>query len=333
MLCRARRVTSSLRRSLPESAVAAALFVACFVAVHYWFWGRLQIVDWPGVPELRPRHRRPRSRAVPRLRRRVPARVRCPCSSSRRLLGLRDGPRGADGRLRRRADGRRRRDRQAGRLLRGAWRPFSSARSCSRASTSGPTCSSCSRCSACSRAARRSAGRSSAPPSARSSGRSCSCRSRSSGRSATAAGARRSWGLARGARDLRPVRDPRAARALGERPRPGRPAAADREPRRVAPRRVRRTRRSSRATARRTSPGTAPAPPSSPLMQLCAVAVVLGRVRARPGDAEPAPPLLGRRRLRVRRVRQGALAAVPALADPARAARRRRRGGCRHSSC
>jgi hypothetical protein len=41
-------VTSSLRRSLPESAVAAALFVACFVAVHYWFWGQLQIVDWPG---------------------------------------------------------------------------------------------------------------------------------------------------------------------------------------------------------------------------------------------------------------------------------------------
>jgi hypothetical protein len=40
-------VTTSLRRSLPESAVAAALFVACFVAVHYWFWGRLQIVDWP----------------------------------------------------------------------------------------------------------------------------------------------------------------------------------------------------------------------------------------------------------------------------------------------
>ena len=39
---------SSLRRSLPESAVAAALFVACFVAVHYWFWGELQIVDWPG---------------------------------------------------------------------------------------------------------------------------------------------------------------------------------------------------------------------------------------------------------------------------------------------
>jgi len=41
-------VTSSLRRSLPESVVAAALFVACFVAVHYWFWGRFQIVDWPG---------------------------------------------------------------------------------------------------------------------------------------------------------------------------------------------------------------------------------------------------------------------------------------------
>lgn len=40
-------MTKSLRRSLPESAVAAALFVACFVAVHYWFWGQLQIVDWP----------------------------------------------------------------------------------------------------------------------------------------------------------------------------------------------------------------------------------------------------------------------------------------------
>jgi hypothetical protein len=38
---------ASLRRSLPESAAAAALFVACFVAVHYWFWGELQIVDWP----------------------------------------------------------------------------------------------------------------------------------------------------------------------------------------------------------------------------------------------------------------------------------------------
>jgi hypothetical protein len=40
-------VKTSFRRSLPESALAAALFVACFVAVHYWFWGELQIVDWP----------------------------------------------------------------------------------------------------------------------------------------------------------------------------------------------------------------------------------------------------------------------------------------------
>jgi hypothetical protein len=42
---------SSLRRSFPESVVAAALFVACFVAVHYWFWGQLQIVDWPGYQD------------------------------------------------------------------------------------------------------------------------------------------------------------------------------------------------------------------------------------------------------------------------------------------
>ncbi len=41
-------MTASLRRSFPESALAAALFVACFVAVHHWFWGELQIVDWPG---------------------------------------------------------------------------------------------------------------------------------------------------------------------------------------------------------------------------------------------------------------------------------------------
>ncbi len=41
-------MTSRLLRSFPESAVAAALFVACFVAVHHWFWGRYQIVDWPG---------------------------------------------------------------------------------------------------------------------------------------------------------------------------------------------------------------------------------------------------------------------------------------------
>jgi uncharacterized membrane protein len=41
-------VTASLRRSFPESALAAALFLVCFVAVHHWFWGELQIVDWPG---------------------------------------------------------------------------------------------------------------------------------------------------------------------------------------------------------------------------------------------------------------------------------------------
>ncbi len=41
-------MTASLRRSFPESALAAALFLVCFVAVHHWFWGRLQIVDWPG---------------------------------------------------------------------------------------------------------------------------------------------------------------------------------------------------------------------------------------------------------------------------------------------
>ena len=39
---------ASLRRSLPESALAAGLFLLCFLAVHHWFWGGLQIVDWPG---------------------------------------------------------------------------------------------------------------------------------------------------------------------------------------------------------------------------------------------------------------------------------------------
>jgi uncharacterized membrane protein len=40
-------VSRRLQPPLPEAAGAVALFIACFVAVHHWFW-RLQIVDWPG---------------------------------------------------------------------------------------------------------------------------------------------------------------------------------------------------------------------------------------------------------------------------------------------
>jgi Glycosyltransferase family 87 len=44
-------MTASLRRSLPESALAAGLFLLCFLGVHHWFWGGLQIVDWPGYQD------------------------------------------------------------------------------------------------------------------------------------------------------------------------------------------------------------------------------------------------------------------------------------------
>jgi len=44
-------MTTRLRRSLPEAALAGALFLACFVAVHHWFWARGNIVDWPSYQQ------------------------------------------------------------------------------------------------------------------------------------------------------------------------------------------------------------------------------------------------------------------------------------------
>ena len=150
-----------------------------------------------------------------------------------------------------------------------------------------------------------------------------SCRSRSSGRAAAAGGCAPFAGLAVAAAVFVPFARRRAARRLGQPQRPGVAAAADREPRRLALHDVRPSARRSARTARRTSPATARV--ARGVRRRCrspSLRRALDRVRARPGDARSAAPLRRRVRLRVRRVRQGALAAVPALADPARAARR-----------
>jgi hypothetical protein len=40
-------VTRRLLQPRPEALAASALFLACFAAVHRWFWASGQIVDWP----------------------------------------------------------------------------------------------------------------------------------------------------------------------------------------------------------------------------------------------------------------------------------------------
>ncbi len=130
-----------------------------------------------------------------------------------------------------------------------------------------------------------------------------------------------------------PVRGPRAARALRQRPRAGRPAAADREPRRVAAHHVRAPARSRRRTARRTSSATARSPRrSSAVAGVAIVALWLAFLRG-PDRPRTSAPVLGGLRLRLRRVRQGALAAVPALARPTRAARARPARVSRRPAC
>ncbi len=122
-------------------------------------------------------------------------------------------------------------------------------------------------------------------------------------------------------------------RRLGEPARAGVAAAADREPRRVALHDVRPpgrdlvARLAERRRARRTSAAL------FAVLQV-AVLVALWVAFARgPATRRPVRPLLRRRGVCVHRVRQGSLAAVPALARAARAARARPAAGSPRRCC
>ena len=128
-----------------------------------------------------------------------------------------------------------------------------------------------------------------------------------------------------------PVPRARAARALDERLGPAVAAAADREPRRLGADDLRPPVDRRRATARRTSAGHGVLAALSRCSRRRRARRPLGRVRPRTRRARAARALRGRLRLHVRRLRQGALAAVPDLARAARRPRPRaawnRRGG------